>query len=993
MTRGFHVGGAVHPDALYVERPADRVLRESLGSGRPCVVLGPRQLGKSSLCHRTAASLRECGRRVAVVDCAALGAAEATADGWLYGLAEEIAGAVHAADPAAHWDAHPRVPPVRRFVGWLAGLLAESPEPVVLLLDEVDVVKTLPFGADEVLGALRSTYDARSRQPVWDRFCFALVGVASPATLGSDPGRTPVNVATEVALADFTRAQAEVLAVGLEGLGADPEALLDAVLHWTSGHPWMTQRLCDALARGGASSTQPRARVDQLVGELFVARGALSDVCLLASSRQLLADPQAARLLGRYGEVLDGRAGGAREGDVDLLLTGMVAQSGGELQVRNAIFGAVFDRRWVDDRASRRPLATATQRWTQTGRRDVDVLRGRAFEEASSWAASRVDLTPDESALLLRSAEVAREETLAQERMRSQRARFRLAATALGVVLVALLFTGWAWLGQARAVRVQTALRTADEARLLAAIPGEQRRALRLALDALWQQERPETVHALVEVLHAAAGVRSPRLPAPASRVACLDDVVLAEVDGVVWQLGGASRWHRAQRAWPSPAGALPWDVVFEPEGHVRLSSVDGPPLVLWGHHDVVLDLDLSPDGGWIATGGDENHVMLWDAATARPLGRFLQHEGSVRHVAFCGDGRTVVSASDDRTVGIWRAFGGLAEQVVDGARWVATSDAGELAWAGADGARWGERAARPLAGGDFESVHVTADGSAVVASNDDPELVVIWPASGEIFAPPGWVVRWPGPLSADGRRLAAQDGTSVGVWDLAARAPLQRFDGLPADVWSAVLSPDGRRLVATFDGGAQLLDVETGRLVGALRGHDGVVPYAVFSPDGSRVVTVGWDATARLFDAATGEPLHVLQGHQSRLPMAAFSPDGSQLVTPSYDGSSRLWDVATGELSAELPGHAGLVRVAAFSPDGTRVATGGDDGDVRLFETSSGALLATLRSHRSPVRSLAFLDGGRRMASADADQVVVQPVTVQAWRTLACRWSSAEGC
>src|SRR5688572_13831192 len=65
----FVVGGPVQPERrCYVERAADRRLLESLRAKRLCCVLGPLAIGKSSLLHRVAQTLRASGALVANVD-------------------------------------------------------------------------------------------------------------------------------------------------------------------------------------------------------------------------------------------------------------------------------------------------------------------------------------------------------------------------------------------------------------------------------------------------------------------------------------------------------------------------------------------------------------------------------------------------------------------------------------------------------------------------------------------------------------------------------------------------------------------------------------------------------------------------------------------------------------------------------------------------------------------------------------------------------------
>jgi WD40 repeat protein len=67
-----------------------------------------------------------------------------------------------------------------------------------------------------------------------------------------------------------------------------------------------------------------------------------------------------------------------------------------------------------------------------------------------------------------------------------------------------------------------------------------------------------------------------------------------------------------------------------------------------------------SPDGRYVATGSEDMTAQVWDAATRYPVGRRLQHHGTVYAVAFRPpDGRVLLTGSGDRTAQLWDAASG----------------------------------------------------------------------------------------------------------------------------------------------------------------------------------------------------------------------------------------------------------------------------------------------------------------------------------------------
>jgi hypothetical protein len=402
MARFQDEGGVVADGTYYVEREADGTLFERLQEGRLCVVLAPRQIGKSSLRDRTQRRLAEAGITAVHVDVSIYTSSDAkVTEHWFYGgVIREIVRSLGWDGSRVLADRSDRPP-----AGWWNEFVAhELPEratrPTVIFLDEIDSVRRLAFEPDAFFTSIRL---AMNQAPV----TFCLLGTMTPWEILRNPKAPPFNAGVQIRLEDFTRDEAKALLPGLVPLG-DAEAILDEVLAWTSGHPYLTQRVCAALVADG--STDVAAIVDQALLQqhgdpLFAYTETAFDL--------YAGGPAGLQLVELYSRLLrDERIppdASSRE-QLELRVTGMAAERdlGGTrtIAVRNRIYARHFDEAWLKRRRMHRFLAAAVTHWRES-KRNRGFLGGGDLEDVVQWATAQASVSGEELAFLIASQEAA----------------------------------------------------------------------------------------------------------------------------------------------------------------------------------------------------------------------------------------------------------------------------------------------------------------------------------------------------------------------------------------------------------------------------------------------------------------------------------------------------------------------------------------------------------------------------------------------------------
>ncbi|EDX85942.1 hypothetical protein S7335_3645 [Synechococcus sp. PCC 7335] len=252
--------GTMDPNSqFYIQRSSDVVAISALQQqgGGTVTILGPRQMGKSSLLFRTIAIAREQNKKVIFLDFQQF---ESTtlenADRFFQRFCSWLTRKVRLKNRVeAFWQDNEGLDNPMQCTCYLEDyLLPEISQPIFLAMDEVDRLIKSPF-RDSFFSMLRSWHNDRADfDSPWRQFDLVMVTSTEPYQLIQDMDQSPFNVGTSVGLRDFTFAET----VELNQRHGAPlsEAQLAALMEWVNGHPYLTRKSLYLVASGQMSAAE-----------------------------------------------------------------------------------------------------------------------------------------------------------------------------------------------------------------------------------------------------------------------------------------------------------------------------------------------------------------------------------------------------------------------------------------------------------------------------------------------------------------------------------------------------------------------------------------------------------------------------------------------------------------------------------------------------------------------------------------------------------------
>ena len=1004
----------------YLARQADDELRETLLAYRYALVLDSRQKGKSSLIAHVGAVLRKAGFKVLKLDLQRFGST-LNSDQWYSALllaAGEQLDAFAEAQEVRKAKSHESL--AQRWINLLERHAVASEVGLVVFIDEVDFLRSLPFDTDDFLAVIRSSFQRRSENGELRKLVFCFCGASTPAGLVRNPALGEMIIGTRITLQDFSESEIRPYLDHLVQNNEATEHVLSRIHSWTGGHPYLTQLACAEWNRHGRNL----ASVDEFFRKQTATVGnqhqsdhlvALSRALLNVQLPDLPVEESRVRVLDALSQIARAaRISASRFPRVlidSLLICGVIREEGSSVMIRNRIYQEAFSPQWIRDHLPnaevRRQQAAARRAFAVTGGLAIAIIGVLGFLAFQNYhlagrlgqALTQAQKNEREARL---EAYVGAMQSVSAEMQDGNLMR-------AGLVLDSLAgspLRGWEWHYADRVASTEVKSLSFDNP-IRTWISNNEGQIIAVSNDE--STSFVDEAGRVVSRISHGVTLTNPRL---------VGRTVTVEVPSgtlTIYESGATSieplalisqsewrevRWDDEKRSLvvSGPGDRKPLTIPFDERAGAAAHSDRLDILVVRGKDKLsVFDLNtgrlehtlqgfltinefvIDEQHARLFVATDRPEVQAFDLRTGAELPMLLGNEGPVKSLALSRDNRTLLTGGSD---GITRSFDTATGQLRS-AHYGHKGSVLRVTFAENDATFWtssndntlkkwrldGDEPKRVIETGSKEAprFRIAQNSSRLVALFPDGYALtsVVGNASAPLL-----LKQEPG-VSVVGRSIVNQDeavflqSDGVVLWQRNGKLERLSLGDQARDAKLLVSDEKTSEVVILLASGKTLaLELTTGKLRPISEDQNGVATVAVVS--GGKLVIGFRDGKYQLWDMRG--PSRILTGDTSvLLQNIEISPSGEQFSISLGDGRVLVCDSQTGVTLQTLRGHSSRVWRASFSRDGRFVITCSFDNSARIWDAQTGRELQRLQM-KSWVGDASFNPDATRVVTACGD-------------------------
>ena len=285
---------------------------------------------------------------------------------------------------------------------------------------------------------------------------------------------------------------------------------------------------------------------------------------------------------------------------------------------------------------------------------------------------------------------------------------------------------------------------------------------------------------------------------------------------------------------------------------------------VIKEHKEAVAAVAISPDGKYLASGGDDKLLLITDWKTLEPLYKYADNYFPPKAIKFTAvDNLFVSSGPDIKLIDLnnqtFAVYQGNATHI------------------------W--------------SIDYAPERNKLTAGSYDYKIKV-WDVASqkvELTLEGHEKSTLPVAFSPDEKYIVSGSlDKTVRVWNAKTGELMRTLEIHSDNIYDVEFYPSGKYFAsASRDKTIRLWDFETGKVVMTYTGHDKGILDIEFLPDGNHLVSASLDGSIRLWQTKTGKMVYTFTGHVGAVNCLAVSPDGRYMASGGADAKVMIWNLS----------------------------------------------------------------------------------------------------